>query len=107
MAFLPLARGLGRGHDAGMQAEVVLYDGFDELDALAPWEVLDGVAKGIGDLDIALVSLDGAGPITAARPIRSCAWAGANAPETPSASINAMKNLRYILFSKINSMPAV
>jgi transcriptional regulator GlxA family with amidase domain len=48
-----------------MQAEVILYDGFDELDALAPWEVLDGVAKGVGGLDIALVSLDGTGPITA------------------------------------------
>jgi transcriptional regulator GlxA family with amidase domain len=65
MAFLPLAGRRERRHDLGMQAEVVLYDGFDELDALAPWEVLDGVAKGIGGLDIALVSLDGAAPITA------------------------------------------
>jgi transcriptional regulator GlxA family with amidase domain len=65
LAFLPLAGGRDRGHDDGMQAEVVLYDGFDELDALAPWEVLDGVAKAVGDLDIALVSLDGAAPLTA------------------------------------------
>jgi transcriptional regulator GlxA family with amidase domain len=48
-----------------MQCEVLLYDGFDELDALAPWEVLEGVARGIDDLDAALVTLDGAAPVRA------------------------------------------
>jgi transcriptional regulator GlxA family with amidase domain len=42
-----------------MRCEVLLYDGFDELDALAPWEVLEGVSRERDDLDIALVSLDG------------------------------------------------
>ena len=42
-----------------MRCEVLLYDGFDELDALAPWEVLEGVARVRDDLDVALVSLDG------------------------------------------------
>jgi transcriptional regulator GlxA family with amidase domain len=42
-----------------MRSEVLLYDGFDELDALAPWEVLEGVARVRDDLDVALVSLDG------------------------------------------------
>jgi transcriptional regulator GlxA family with amidase domain len=42
-----------------MRIEVLLYPGFDELDALAPWEVLSLVARGRDDLDAALVSLDG------------------------------------------------
>jgi transcriptional regulator GlxA family with amidase domain len=42
-----------------MNIEVLLYPGFDELDALAPWEVLSGVAEGRHDLDAALVTLAG------------------------------------------------
>jgi transcriptional regulator GlxA family with amidase domain len=49
-----------------MRCEVLLYDGFDELDALAPWEVLTGLATLGDDLEAALVSLDGAAPIRAA-----------------------------------------
>ena len=48
-----------------MRCEVLVYPGFDELDALAPWEVLSGLAKAREDLDAALVSLDGAGPVRA------------------------------------------
>ncbi|MEA2357447.1 MAG: hypothetical protein QOI62_707 [Solirubrobacteraceae bacterium] len=48
-----------------MRCEVILYPGFDELDALAPWEVLSGVAAGRDDLDVALVSLDGERPVRA------------------------------------------
>jgi transcriptional regulator GlxA family with amidase domain len=48
-----------------MRCEVLLYDGFDELDALAPWEVLEGVSRGRDDLDIALVSLDGEAQVRA------------------------------------------
>jgi hypothetical protein len=33
--------------------------------------------------------------------MRSCALPGADAPQMPNASINAMKNPRCILFSKI------
>jgi transcriptional regulator GlxA family with amidase domain len=49
-----------------MRCEVLLFDGFDELDALAPWEVLSSLADLRDDLDAALVSLDGAGTVRAA-----------------------------------------
>ena len=49
-----------------MRCEVLLFDGFDELDALAPWEVLSSFADLRDDLDAALVSLDGAGTVRAA-----------------------------------------
>jgi transcriptional regulator GlxA family with amidase domain len=42
-----------------MRCEVLLYDGFDELDALGPWEVIEGVSRARDDLDGALVTLDG------------------------------------------------
>jgi putative intracellular protease/amidase len=42
-----------------MRYEILLNDGFDELDALGPWEILSGLAKDNGDLEAALVSLDG------------------------------------------------
>jgi transcriptional regulator GlxA family with amidase domain len=49
-----------------MRCEVLLYDGFDELDALAPWEVLSSFADVRDDLDAALVSLDGSAIVRAA-----------------------------------------
>ncbi|HEX7298481.1 MAG TPA: DJ-1/PfpI family protein [Solirubrobacteraceae bacterium] len=49
-----------------MRCEILLYEGFDELDALAPWEVLEGVAREREDLDAALVTLDGRAPVRAA-----------------------------------------
>jgi transcriptional regulator GlxA family with amidase domain len=49
-----------------MRCEVLVYDGFDELDALGPWEVLEGAARRRDDLDAALVSLDGEAPVRAA-----------------------------------------
>jgi transcriptional regulator GlxA family with amidase domain len=48
-----------------MRCEVLLYDGFDELDALAPWEVLSEVARAREDVDAALVSVDGDTPVRA------------------------------------------
>ena len=49
-----------------MRCEVLLYDGFDELDALAPWEVLSDVGRARDDVDVALVTLDGDAPVRAA-----------------------------------------
>lgn len=43
----------------GMEIDVLLYDGFDELDALAPYEVLANAR-----FDVRLVSLAGARPVT-------------------------------------------
>jgi transcriptional regulator GlxA family with amidase domain len=49
-----------------MRCEVLLYDGFDELDALAPWEVLSSLADVHERLDAALVTLDGSALVRAA-----------------------------------------
>jgi transcriptional regulator GlxA family with amidase domain len=48
-----------------MRCEVLLYDGFDELDALAPWEVLSEVGRARDEVDVALVTLDGDAPVRA------------------------------------------
>jgi transcriptional regulator GlxA family with amidase domain len=66
VAFLPLARRRANCHAALMRCEVLLYDGFDELDALAPWEVLSSFADVRDDLDAALVTLDGSAMVRAA-----------------------------------------
>ena len=49
----------------GMDMEIVLFDGFDELDALGAWEVLAGAASLIEDLTVRLVTLDGAREVRA------------------------------------------
>jgi transcriptional regulator GlxA family with amidase domain len=49
-----------------MRCEVLLFDGFDELDALAPWEVLSSFADVRDDVDAALVPLEGAAVVRAA-----------------------------------------
>ena len=46
-------------HRADMQIDVMLFDGFDELDALGPFEVLVNAS-----FDVALVSLGGARQVT-------------------------------------------
>jgi putative intracellular protease/amidase len=65
LAFLPLARTRARRHARAMRCEVLLYDGFDELDALGPWEVLSDVGRVRDDVDAALVTLDGGAPVRA------------------------------------------
>ncbi|AXR79684.1 DJ-1/PfpI family protein [Natrarchaeobaculum sulfurireducens] len=40
-------------------AEIVLFDGFDELDAIGPFEVLENAAEAGGDLETRLVTLEG------------------------------------------------
>lgn len=47
-----------------MRIEVVVFDGFDELDAVAPYEVLRNAAAGGADWDVALVGAHGAGVVT-------------------------------------------
>jgi transcriptional regulator GlxA family with amidase domain len=49
-----------------MRCEILLFDGFDELDALAPWEVVSSFADLDSELDAALVTLDGARTVRAA-----------------------------------------
>ncbi|MCW3011460.1 MAG: ThiJ/PfpI domain protein [Solirubrobacterales bacterium] len=49
-----------------MHFDVLLYPGFDELDALAPWEILSGLAETLpAQHSAALVTLEGTSPVTA------------------------------------------
>jgi len=48
-----------------MNAEILLFDGFDELDAMAPWEVLAGLASVRDDVTARLVTLEGARDVRA------------------------------------------
>ncbi len=49
-----------------MHFDVLLYPGFDELDALAPWEILSSLAEALPEQhSAALVTLDGAQPVRA------------------------------------------
>ena len=43
-----------------MNAQILLFDGFDELDALAPYEVLVNACVEADDCSVQLVTLDGA-----------------------------------------------
>lgn len=47
-----------------MNIQIILFDGFDELDAIAPFEVLRHAAALGADLHVNLVTLDGS-PVTA------------------------------------------
>ena len=46
---------------ARVNAEIVVFDGFDELDAIAPYEVLANACRFAGEGSVRLVSLDGVG----------------------------------------------
>ena len=43
-----------------MHAEILLFDGFDELDAMGPWEVLSTLASMRDDVTVRFVTLEGA-----------------------------------------------
>ncbi|USZ69415.1 DJ-1/PfpI family protein [Halorussus salilacus] len=49
---------------------VIVYDGFDELDAVGPYEVLSAAAESGCDLDVSLRTLDPAEQVTAAHGLR-------------------------------------
>jgi len=48
-----------------MNAEILLFDEFDELDAMGPWEVLGGLAQLREDVTARLVTLEGAREVRA------------------------------------------
>ena len=48
-----------------MHTEILLFDGFDELDAIGPWEILAGAAAGREDSSARLVTLEGAREVRA------------------------------------------
>ena len=49
-----------------MRIEIVVFDGFDELDAIAPFEVLRSAQRYVTDWDVALVAAAAPGRVTAA-----------------------------------------
>jgi transcriptional regulator GlxA family with amidase domain len=53
-----------------MRIEILLYDGFDELDGIAPYEVLRTAEEYGADIRAVLVGADGAGTITASHGTR-------------------------------------
>jgi len=64
-----------------MRIEIVVFDGFDELDALAPYEVLQNAAGGGADFRVRLVSWSGKKEIVAAHGMRITVETGtANEP---------------------------
>ena len=70
-----------------MNIEILLFDGFDEFDAMAPWEVFAGLAQVTDRVRASFVTLDGAGPVRlrcghvahASRHVRAPARAGGGA----------------------------
>jgi transcriptional regulator GlxA family with amidase domain len=53
-----------------VRISVVVFDGFDELDAIGPLEVLRNAAKGGADLEVELVTLDGTAEVTGSHGLR-------------------------------------
>src|SRR5579864_6730110 len=57
---------LHTGGDTTMRAEIILYDGFDDLDAFAPHEVLRRAAATNADFSVDLVTVDDVESLTSA-----------------------------------------
>jgi transcriptional regulator GlxA family with amidase domain len=53
-----------------MRIEIVVYDGFDELDAIGPYEVLRNATLVVDDLEVELVGAGGGGVVTASHGLR-------------------------------------
>lgn len=53
-----------------MKAQIIIFDGFDELDAIAPYEVLKNAAVAGADIQVEMVTIDGAEEVTAAHGLR-------------------------------------
>jgi transcriptional regulator GlxA family with amidase domain len=53
-----------------MRVEILIFQGFDELDAIGPYEVLQHARKRGADVDTRLVSLDGPGEVRCANGLR-------------------------------------
>lgn len=66
-----------------MNVEIVLFEGFDELDAIGPFEVFANAGRTGADCDVSLVSLDGGSHIRASHGLRveTDAELGATAPD--------------------------
>lgn len=58
-----------------MRIEILLFDGFDEIDALGPFEVLSGA------FEVELVTLNGPGPVTTSRGVQLTTRSGLGRPD--------------------------
>ena len=55
---------------ADIDAEIVLFDGYDELDAIGPYEVLQNGARAGASIDVDLVTLESTDRVTASHGLR-------------------------------------
>lgn len=53
-----------------MHVAILLFEGFDELDAIGPFEVFENAADAGADLDVALCTLEDADDVTASHGLR-------------------------------------
>lgn len=53
-----------------MRIEIPIYTGYDEVDAIGPFEVLSNAAIAVEDLEVALVGAHGAGEVVAAHGLK-------------------------------------
>ncbi|MGH2486578.1 MAG: DJ-1/PfpI family protein, partial [Ktedonobacterales bacterium] len=72
-----------------MLFHIVIFEGFDELDAIAPFEVLQNAATLGADARVALVTADGAQTVTAAHGLRVSASGRLGEGERPDVVIVA------------------
>jgi transcriptional regulator GlxA family with amidase domain len=61
---------MSRKRDGSTDVQIVLYEGFDELDAIGPFEVFANAARAGADLTVSLVTLDGRGAVEASHGLR-------------------------------------
>lgn len=70
MASLPLAVKGAYGDDAAMRIEIAIYEGFDEVDAVGPFEVLSNVSVQHPDVAVELVGAHGPGEVVGGHGLR-------------------------------------
>jgi transcriptional regulator GlxA family with amidase domain len=84
MAVWPLAGGARVGESGRVHAQIVLFDGFDPLDVIAPFEVLAAGSDAVaGDLAVELVSAEGAREVLSGTRGLALAAAGPLDPAKP------------------------
>jgi transcriptional regulator GlxA family with amidase domain len=64
-----------------MRIEIVVFDGFDEVDAVAPFEVFRNAAQAHPEWDVALVGVRGGGEVVASHGMRLSVDAGLGRPD--------------------------
>jgi transcriptional regulator GlxA family with amidase domain len=65
VSLRPLLRLVDAHHDGGMHAQILLFNGFDPLDVVAPFEVLVAGSSAVGgELHVELVSAEGPRAVT-------------------------------------------